>query len=90
MLTGLINPSEGDASIRGQFLSSDLKNIRKSLGVCPQHDILFPEMTVLQHLQMFAIFKGVPAAQVHEAAMKMIREVPSLPWVDWRTKYEIL
>jgi ABC-type multidrug transport system ATPase subunit len=43
--------------------------------VCPQHDILFPEMTVLQHLQMFAIFKGVPAAQVHEAAMKMIREV---------------
>lgn len=75
MLTGLLNPSSGDATIQGQFLSSDLSTIRKSLGVCPQHDILFPEMTVLQHLEMFAIFKGVPSSKVTEAAMKMIREV---------------
>jgi ATP-binding cassette subfamily A (ABC1) protein 3 len=75
MLTGLINPSAGDATIQGQFLSSNLQNIRKSLGVCPQHDILFPEMTVLQHLEMFAIFKGVDSSKVNDAAMKMIREV---------------
>ena len=75
MLTGLITPSSGDAKIQGLFLSSELHKIRKSLGVCPQHDILFPEMTVLQHLEMFAIFKGVPSVLVAETAMKMIREV---------------
>ena len=32
-------------------------------------------MTVLQHLEMFAIFKGVPSSKVTEAALKMIREV---------------
>lgn len=43
--------------------------------MCPQHDILFPELTVLQHLEMFAIFKGVPSKEAKDAAMKMIREV---------------
>lgn len=58
MLTGLIRPTTGDAMINGQMISTDLKNIRKSLGVCPQHDILFGDLTVLQHLKMFAVFKG--------------------------------
>ena len=47
MLTGLLNPSAGDATIQGKYLSSDLPTIRKSLGVCPQHDILFPGMYAL-------------------------------------------
>ncbi|CAE7832513.1 ABCA1, partial [Symbiodinium microadriaticum] len=75
MLTGLIPPTSGDAIIEGKRLSTDMQQIRQSLGVCPQHDILFPDLTVLQHLQMFATFKGVPSAQVEEAAQKMIREV---------------
>ncbi len=75
MLSGLISPSSGDAVIEGKKISTDMGLIRQSLGVCPQHDILFPELTVLQHLQMFATFKGVPASEVDNAAQKMIREV---------------
>ena len=75
MLTGLITPTSGDAIIEGKRISSDMGLIRQSLGVCPQHDILFPELTVIQHLQMFATFKGVPSDQVQAAAEKMIREV---------------
>lgn len=29
------------------------------MGVCPQHDILFDNLTVKEHLEMFATFKGV-------------------------------
>lgn len=75
MLTGLISPTSGDAIIEGKRISSDMGIIRQSLGVCPQHDILFPELTVIQHLQMFATFKGVPPNEVQSAAEKMIREV---------------
>ena len=75
MLTGLIPPTSGDAIIEGRRISTDMQRIRQSLGVCPQHDILFPDLTVLQHLKIFAAFKGVPPGQVEEAAQKMIREV---------------
>ena len=33
--------------------------IREDLGVCPQHDILYPDLTVREHLSMFAAFKVI-------------------------------
>ena len=36
-----------------------MESIRKSLGVCPQHDILFGDLTVREHLELFATFKGI-------------------------------
>ena len=75
MLVGLTSPSSGDALVRGLRITEDMQEIRKNLGVCPQHDILFPELTVLQHLQMFAAFKGLAKGDIDEAANKMIAEV---------------
>lgn len=74
MLVGLTPPSSGDAIIRGKRISSEMHQIRHNLGVCPQHDILFPDLTVLQHLLMFASFKGI-TDNVYDKAIKMIVEV---------------
>lgn len=49
--------------------------IRSSLGVCPQHDVLFADLTVEEHLSLFAAFKGVPATQIPGAVDEMVREV---------------
>ncbi len=38
--------------------------IRKLFGVCPQHDILFPCLTVREHLELYASLKGAPNDQV--------------------------
>ena len=48
MLTGLIPPTSGEAFVQGLRISEDMDQIRKSLGVCPQHDVLFPELNVVQ------------------------------------------
>ncbi len=40
--------------------------LRSQLGVCPQHDVLWPELTVMEHLQLFADIKGV--SPLHQAA----------------------
>lgn len=29
------------------------------MGVCPQHDILYDTLTVREHLELFAVFKGM-------------------------------
>ena len=39
-------------------INEQMPEIRKNLGVCPQHDILYPNLTVEEHLQLFASFKG--------------------------------
>jgi ABC-type multidrug transport system ATPase subunit len=38
---------------------TDLSDIRAKLGVCPQHDTLYDELTVEEHLRLFATFRGL-------------------------------
>ena len=46
MLTGMIAPTSGAGSVLGLDLETQLDQIRQMMGVCPQHDILFPLLTV--------------------------------------------
>lgn len=66
MLTGLIQPTEGEAFIHGRDIFKDMNELRKILGVCPQHNVLFDYLTPLDHLRLFASFKGVPSKQIEE------------------------
>jgi len=34
-----------------------MQQIRKSLGICPQHDVLFGRLTVEEHLKLFGRIK---------------------------------
>lgn len=52
--TGLHSPTGGQAYINGYEISQDMVLIRRSLGLCPQHDVLFDNMTVEEHLHFYA------------------------------------
>ena len=41
ILTGLFPPTAGTASIYGKDITTDMDSIRESLGLCPQHNVLF-------------------------------------------------
>jgi len=58
MLTGLIEPTNGAASVFGLDIFENMDEMRKILGVCPQHDVLFEFLTVEDHLRLFSAFKG--------------------------------
>lgn len=75
MLTGLITPESGTAIIEGYDISVDMQEARKSLGVCPQHDVLIPDMTVEEHLAFFANIKGCNAEELDVEITKMIESV---------------
>ncbi|XP_050384666.1 ABC transporter A family member 1 isoform X4 [Argentina anserina] len=72
MLVGLLRPTSGDAVVFGKNIITDMEEIRKELGVCPQHDILFPELTVKEHLEIFAILKGVQEDFVNSVVVDMV------------------
>jgi ATP-binding cassette subfamily A (ABC1) protein 3 len=46
MLTGLLNPSSGSIHALGYDLSTDMDTLRQKMGICPQHDTLYDELTV--------------------------------------------
>jgi ATP-binding cassette subfamily A (ABC1) protein 1 len=52
-----------------------LSSIRSDLGVCPQHDVLWPELTVNEHLYLFAALKGVPPTSVESEAARSLELV---------------
>lgn len=43
ILTGLFPPTSGTALINGYDIHTDIDSIRKYLGMCPQHNVLFNE-----------------------------------------------
>lgn len=75
MLTGLIPIDGGSAVIEGHDVSTQIADIRKNLGVCPQHDILYPLLTVEEHFRLFASFKGVPPSLQKQEVDNMIQIV---------------
>uniref|UniRef100_A0A182J4R4 ABC transporter domain-containing protein n=1 Tax=Anopheles atroparvus TaxID=41427 RepID=A0A182J4R4_ANOAO len=59
MLTGMFSPTSGTALVNGYDIRKDIEGVRFSLGLCPQHNVLFNELTVAEHLQFFAQLKGI-------------------------------
>lgn len=59
MLTGLYQPTAGTAFIKGKDIRTDMNAIRSSLGMCPQHNVLFNELTVKEHIIFFSKLKGM-------------------------------
>ncbi|XP_055783098.1 phospholipid-transporting ATPase ABCA1-like [Salvelinus fontinalis] len=64
ILTGLFPPTSGTAYIMGKDIRSELSAIRQSLGVCPQHNVLFSMLTVEEHIWFYARLKGLSEKQV--------------------------
>ncbi|XP_072225725.1 phospholipid-transporting ATPase ABCA3 [Leuresthes tenuis] len=73
MLTGLFPPTSGRAYINGYDICQDMALIRRSLGLCPQHDVLFDNLTVREHLLFYAQLKGFSKDKVSDEADRIIR-----------------
>ena len=61
ILTGLYSSNEGEVEYNNLNIlnENNMINFRKILGICPQNDVLFPKLTVIEHLNLFCIFKGL-------------------------------
>lgn len=57
ILVGFYAPTSGNACIDGLNIVDDLDLIRHNLGLCPQHNILFDRLTVLEHLKFYIRLK---------------------------------
>nr|KAF6488605.1 ATP binding cassette subfamily A member 3 [Molossus molossus] len=87
MLTGLFPPTSGRAYINGYEISQDMVQIRRSLGLCPQHDVLFDNLTVAEHLYFYAQLKGLSCQKCPEEVKQMLHILSLEDKRDSRCKF---
>uniref|UniRef100_A0AAQ4RHZ0 P-type phospholipid transporter n=1 Tax=Gasterosteus aculeatus aculeatus TaxID=481459 RepID=A0AAQ4RHZ0_GASAC len=75
ILTGLFPPTSGTALINGYDILTDMDSIRKYLGMCPQHNVLFNDLTVEEHIYFYARLKGRSRDEVKIEMDQMLKDV---------------
>ena len=73
MLSTLVTPSEGDATIAGHSLKARPAALRRTIGVLAHAPMLYEEMTPLENLEFFARLYGV--AQPEPRIEELLRAV---------------
>ncbi|GAB1604923.1 ATP-binding cassette sub-family A member 2-like, partial [Argonauta hians] len=75
ILTGFFPPTSGYATIYGNDIRSDMDIIRKDLGMCPQHNVLFDKLTVKEHLWFYGQLKGMKTEEIEREMETMIQDI---------------
>ncbi|XP_033114079.1 ATP-binding cassette sub-family A member 3-like [Anneissia japonica] len=75
ILTGLFPPTSGTANINGKSIINDIQSVRSSLGLCPQHNVLFDRLTVKEHLDFFINLKGKSGKEADAEVKSMIQDL---------------
>ncbi|XP_029158875.1 LOW QUALITY PROTEIN: retinal-specific ATP-binding cassette transporter-like [Nylanderia fulva] len=58
ILTGVTSETEGKVLINGKNIRKHLHSIRKDLGLCPQENMVFPDLNVYEQIEFFGLLKA--------------------------------
>jgi ATP-binding cassette, subfamily A (ABC1), member 3 len=75
MITGIFPPSHGSAYVDGYNVRTQTRQARRSLSLCPQENIIYDELTVEQHLKLYAVLKDHPWEDVNKEIDKILKLV---------------
>lgn len=72
MITGIHEPDEGLIEILGK---TEFEEIREVLGVCPQENPLYDDLTIREHLELFGSLKGLEGETLDGEIDKLLEDV---------------
>lgn len=75
MITGMLRPSEGSATVCGYDIQTQQGMVKRHVGVLPQFEILWPTLTVEEHLYFYARLRGIPRRERAKHVKELIEEV---------------
>jgi len=86
MITGLYPPEAGNAWVGGYDILNQIDMVHRQMGVCPQFDLVWPELTVEEHLYFYARLRGVQASEEKAVVEKALKEVYLANFATFKTK----
>ncbi|XP_023531950.1 ABC transporter A family member 7-like isoform X2 [Cucurbita pepo subsp. pepo] len=75
MMIGLTKPSAGTAFVQGLDIWNDMDMIYTNMGVCPQHDLLWEQLTGREHLLFYGRLKNLRGSALTEAVEESLKGV---------------
>ncbi|ORY30710.1 hypothetical protein BCR33DRAFT_857259 [Rhizoclosmatium globosum] len=75
ILTGLYENSGGSARLAGFDTKTQTAQVYQSIGVCPQFDIHWEDLSVEEHLYFYARLKGIGKSEEREAVNRSLEQV---------------
>jgi ABC-2 type transport system ATP-binding protein len=73
VLTGLIEPTEGDIFFQGQNVRSDWIGFQRRMGYVPEEPHLYPHLTGREYLQLVGRLRGLPRRTLERRMDEMLR-----------------
>ena len=71
----MIENTEGSVSLFGKDIFEKMEEARKTMGVCPQHDVLFDLLTPEEHLDIFYEFKGADKTNKKQEINQILNDI---------------
>lgn len=75
MMIGLTEPTSGAAFVDGSDICSQMNEIYTSMGVCPQHDLLWETLTGREHLIFYGRLKNLKGSALMQAVEESLKSV---------------
>jgi len=75
MLTGMFPPTSGYALVGGYDITQEIDTVHLVIGLCPQFDVLWDDLTCKEHLLFYARLKGIPPSEEYEHVCRILKEV---------------
>ncbi|KAK0586980.1 hypothetical protein LWI29_015655 [Acer saccharum] len=75
MMIGLTKPTSGTAFVQGMDIKTDMDSIYTSMGVCPQHDLLWETLTGREHLLFYGRLKNLKGSALTQAVEESLKGV---------------
>ena len=67
--------SSGLALVDGYDVNCEKSEVFENLGNCPQHDVVWPSLSVKDHLEFFAGLKGIRRGEIKESSHALAKAV---------------
>ena len=75
ILSGTLTPTSGAVYVAGENILQNISNVYRLVGVCPQFDIVWSELSVEEHLFFQARQRGVPASNVYAEVQRVAIQI---------------
>jgi ABC-2 type transport system ATP-binding protein len=75
MLSTILEPDRGDATIGGHSIRHDPEAVRQLIGVCPQELALYPDLSALDNLLFFGRMVGLNGREARAQAMANLEKM---------------
>lgn len=79
VLTTLLTPDEGNATVAGLDVVKDYRRLRAEIGYMPEKFSLYPDLTVMENLRFFASLFGVDVKENFDLIAPIFDQLKEFP-----------